>query len=34
MAAAYDLAKEIGEGVIVTLLNDVGERYMSTRLWG
>ena len=23
----------IGKGVIVTLLNDIGERYMSTGLW-
>ena len=29
----YRLAKQIKKGVIVTLLNDVGERYMSTRLW-
>ena len=27
------IAREIREGVIVTILNDVGERYMSTRLW-
>ena len=33
VACAYDLAREIKKGVIVTLLNDVGERYMSTRLW-
>ena len=26
-------AKQVKKGVIVTLLNDVGERYMSTRLW-
>ena len=29
----YLTAKRIGEGVIVTLLNDIGERYMSTALW-
>ena len=33
MAGVHALAKEIGEGVIVTVLNDIGERYMSTRLW-
>ena len=33
MAGVYDLARAIGKGVIVTLLNDIGERYMSTRLW-
>lgn len=29
----YETAKRIGQGVIVTLLNDIGERYMSTQLW-
>ena len=33
MAGVYDLAQSIQEGVIVTILNDIGERYMSTRLW-
>ncbi len=33
MATAYRLAKEIKKGCIVTLLNDIGERYFSTRLW-
>lgn len=33
LATAYDIAKEVQEGVVVTLLNDIGERYMSTRLW-
>ena len=33
-AGVHDLARSIGKGVIVTLLNDIGERYMSTRLWG
>jgi cysteine synthase B len=33
LAGAYHLAKELKKGVIVTLLNDIGERYMSTRLW-
>ncbi len=33
MAGVYDVARSIGKGVIVTLLNDIGERYMSTRLW-
>jgi cysteine synthase B len=29
----YETAKRILKGVIVTLLNDIGERYMSTGLW-
>jgi cysteine synthase B len=29
----YETAKRIRKGIIVTLLNDIGERYMSTRLW-
>jgi cysteine synthase B len=29
----YQTAKRIRKGVIVTLLNDIGERYMSTGLW-
>jgi len=29
----HETAKRIGKGVIVTLLNDIGERYMSTGLW-
>jgi cysteine synthase B len=33
MQGVYETAKRIGEGVIVTLLNDIGERYMSTGLW-
>ena len=33
MAGVRDVAAAIGEGVIVTVLNDIGERYMSTRLW-
>ena len=30
---AYQTAKSIDEGVVVTMLCDIGERYMSTRLW-
>lgn len=30
---AYKLAREIQEGVIVTVFNDLGERYFSMRLW-
>jgi cysteine synthase B len=33
MAGVRQLARKIGKGVIVTLVNDIGERYMSTRLW-
>ena len=29
----YETARRIGDGVIVTILNDIGERYMSTALW-
>ncbi|RKU18536.1 cysteine synthase [Candidatus Poribacteria bacterium] len=30
---AYKLAQQIQEGVIVTVFNDLGERYFSMRLW-
>ena len=33
MSGVQRVAQEIGQGVIVTLINDIGERYMSTRLW-
>jgi len=39
MAGVRDVARSIsedgegGKGVIVTIINDIGERYMSTRLW-
>jgi len=33
LAGAYDAAKAAKKGVVVTLLCDIGERYMSTRLW-
>lgn len=33
LQGVYETAKRIRKGVIVTLLNDIGERYMSTRLW-
>ena len=29
----YKVAQQIQEGVIVTVFNDLGERYFSTRLW-
>jgi cysteine synthase B len=29
----YETAKRVRKGAIVTLLNDIGERYMSTGLW-
>ena len=31
---AYKVAKEIDEGCIVTIINDIGERYFSTAMWG
>jgi cysteine synthase B len=33
LQGVYDTAKRIRKGAIVTLLNDIGERYMSTGLW-
>lgn len=33
MQGVYETAKRIRKGTIVTILNDIGERYMSTRLW-
>lgn len=33
LQGVYETAHRIQEGVIVTLLNDIGERYMSTALW-
>jgi cysteine synthase B len=33
LQGVYETAERIGEGVIVTILNDIGERYMSTALW-
>jgi len=33
MQGVYETAKRIRKGVIVTILNDIGERYMSTGLW-
>lgn len=33
LQGVYETAKRIRKGIIVTMLNDIGERYMSTRLW-
>jgi len=33
LQGVYETAKRIRKGIIVTLLNDIGERYMSTGLW-
>ena len=33
LAGTQILAREIGEGAVVTILPDMGERYFSTRLW-
>ena len=33
LQGVYETARRVEEGVIVTLLNDIGERYMSTALW-
>lgn len=34
LCGAYQLANRIKKGCIVTILNDIGERYFSTNLWG
>ena len=31
---AYEVAKELQQGRIVTIMNDIGERYFSTGMWG
>jgi cysteine synthase B len=33
LQGVYETAKRIRKGIIVTILNDIGERYMSTGLW-
>jgi len=33
LAGAYKVAQKVKSGVIVTVLNDIGERYFSARLW-
>lgn len=33
MRGVYEVARSIKRGVIVTILNDIGERYFSTHLW-
>ena len=33
LKGVYETARRIQEGTIVTILNDIGERYMSTALW-
>jgi cysteine synthase B len=33
LQGVYETARRIREGVIVTFLIDIGERYMSTALW-
>ncbi|MFQ5692302.1 MAG: cysteine synthase, partial [Nitrospinota bacterium] len=33
VAGAEIVAREAGEGTVVTVLPDMGERYFSTRLW-
>jgi cysteine synthase B len=33
LQGVHETAKRIRKGTIVTILNDIGERYMSTRLW-
>ena len=31
--AAVEIADAIGKGHIVTIINDIGERYFSTGMW-
>jgi S-sulfo-L-cysteine synthase (O-acetyl-L-serine-dependent) len=33
LQGVYETAKRVRKGIVVTLLNDIGERYMSTGLW-
>ena len=33
MQGAYQVAKDAGSGTIVTIFNDIGERYFSTGMW-
>ena len=33
LLGAYEVAKELKTGVIVTIFNDIGERYFSTGMW-
>ena len=33
LVGAYEVAKELKKGRIVTILNDMGERYFSTGMW-
>ncbi|MDE3179478.1 MAG: cysteine synthase family protein, partial [Acidobacteriota bacterium] len=33
MAASLDVAQKIGEGVIVTIFSDSGDKYLSERFW-
>ena len=33
LVGAYEVAKELDRGVVVTIFNDLGERYFSTGMW-
>jgi len=33
LQGAYQVAREAGKGRIVTVFNDIGERYFSTGMW-
>ena len=34
LLGAYEVAKRARKGRVVTIFNDIGERYFSTRMWG
>ena len=33
LTGVYEVAKELNKGLIVTIINDIGERYFSTGMW-
>jgi cysteine synthase B len=33
LLGAYEVAKELTRGRVVTIFNDIGERYFSTGMW-
>ena len=33
LLGAYEVAQDLDEGCVVTIFNDIGERYFSTAMW-